>query len=275
MPQRRRGIAAVSGVSGFYTFELHRWGYNSRLKRGWGHMAQDEPQAGTNGPHHCIATANTITDMIFRYLRARCSAQGGTLSFEDLDDASERFAESVPSGFDLFETIHLRCMRASGSTAAALFTRKALLATLLFECGYHSAQSVFATQTMQFGTSWLRQCFRGLASYIREFVCKDADYQLIGIYVQAAKKLKGKLSGVELLKEPGIQAVLRDCMTPILATAPGMIEGLLDAINQHITGARKPVGPDASKITASELQRFLGLLQNELDLTLKNASGPQ
>jgi hypothetical protein len=240
-------------------------------------MAQDEPQAGTNGPHHCIATASTITDMIFRYLRARCSAQGGTLSFEDLDDASERFSDSVPSGFDLFETIHMRCMRASGSTAAALFTRKALLATLLFECGYHSAQSVFGAQTMQFGTPWLRQCFRGLASYIREFVCKDADYQLISVYVQAAKKLKGKLSAVELLKEPGIQAVLRDCMAPILATTPEptMVGALLDAINQHITGARKPVGPDASKITQSELQRFLDLLRNEFEPTLKNANGLQ
>lgn len=240
-------------------------------------MAQDEPQAGTNGPHHCIATASTVTDMIFRYLRARCTSQGGTLSIEDLDDASERFADSVPAGFDLFETIHLRCMRASGSAAAAQFTRKTLLATLLFECGYHAAQSVFATQTLQFGTPWLRHCFRGLASYIREAVCKDADYQLIGVYVQAAKKLKGKLSAVDLLKEPGIQAVLRDCMAPILATTPepSMVETLLDAINQHITGARKPVGPDASKITLSELQRFLGLLRNEFELTLKNANSLQ
>jgi hypothetical protein len=240
-------------------------------------MAQNEPQAGTNGPHHCIAAASTVTDMIFRYLRARCTAQGGTLSFEDLDDARERFGESVPSGFDLFETIHLRCMRASGSTAATLFTRKTLLVTLLFECGFHSAQAVFATQTKQFGAPWLRHCFYGLAAYIREFVCKDADYQLIGLYVRAAKKLKGKLSAIEMLKEPDVQKVLRDCMAPIVATTPEptMIEGLLEAINRHIAIERKPAGSDSGKITPSDLQRFIGLLRNEFEMTLKNANGPQ
>jgi hypothetical protein len=240
-------------------------------------MAQDEPQAGTNGPHHCIATASTVTDMIFRYLRARCTAQGGTLSFADIENASECFSDSVPSGFDLFETIHLRCMRASGSTATAQFTRKTLLATLLFECGYHSAQAVFATQAMQFGTLWLRHCFHGLAGYIREFVCKDADFQLIGIYVQAAKKLKGKLSAIELLKEPEIQAVLRACMAPIVATppAPSVVETLRDTINRQITTARKSAGADPSKVTQSELQRFLALLSNEFELTLKNAIGLQ
>lgn len=247
------------------------------MKPDWSYMLQDEPQAGTNGPHHCIATASTVTDMIFRYLRARCTAQGGTLSFEDIGDASERFADSVPSGFDLFETIHLRCMRASGSTATALFTRKALLTTLLFECGSDSAQVAFPTHTMQFGAPWLRDFFQGLAGYIREFVCKDGDYQLIGVYVQAAKKLKGKLSAAQLLKEPDIQALLRDCMTPIVAMppAPGTLEALCNTINQHIAGACKPAGPGPSEITLNELQRFLDLTRNEFELTLKSAISQQ
>lgn len=237
-------------------------------------MAQEDPQAGTNGPHHCIATASTVTDMIFRYLRARCTAQGGTLSFEDLDDASERFAESVPSGFDLFETIHLRCMRASGSTAAALFTRDTLLTTLLFECGYHSAQASFAHQVTQFGVPWVRYFFHGLSCYIRESVCKDADFRLIGAYVQTAKKLKNKLSAADLLKEADTQTVLRDCMAPILAPelAAAETRAMVDTINQHITIARNSGGPDMSKVTHDELQRFLGLMRNEFELTLKNAS---
>jgi hypothetical protein len=238
-------------------------------------MTQDAPQAGTNGPHHCISTASTVTEMIFRYLRARCGARGGTLSLEDIEDASERFHESVPAGFDLFETIHTRCMRASGSTAAMLFTRDTLLATLLYECGYHSAQAAFTHQNTQFGPSWMRLFFHGLSSHVRE-CCKEADPQIIAVYVQAAKKLKNRLSVTELLKEPDIQLALRGCMAPILADAPpaSMIESLGNAINFHISSRRKVGAPDSSRITLAELLRFLGLLRNELELTLKSANFP-
>jgi hypothetical protein len=232
-------------------------------------MAQDKPE-GSSGPHRCIATANTITDMIFRYLRARCAAQGGTLSFEDLDDASVRFAESVPSGFDLFETIYLRCMRASGTTAAALFTRKTLLTTLLGECGQHAAQAAFAQQARQFGAAWLRRFFDGLACYIRESICKDADYQLIAIYVQAAKKLKDKLSAAELLRETEVQSVLRECLAPMLTSEapPAATKALIDTINRNIT---RGSGSDSGKVTPGELQRFLRQMSADFDLTPKHA----
>jgi hypothetical protein len=239
-------------------------------------MTQDAPQAGMHGPHHCIATAGTVTDLIFRYLRTRCSAQGGSLSLEDLDDAIERFHESVPAGFDLFETIHVRCMRASGSTVATLFTRDALLTTLLYECGYHSAQAAFAKQNAQFGPSWMRQFFHGLSSFIRD-CCKEADRRVIAVYVQAAKKLKNRLSVADLLKEPDIQSALRGCTGPILADAPpaSLIEALSNTINQHISSKRKVVGPDTSRVTLAELHRFLGLWRNELELTLKDPDCPQ
>ena len=237
-------------------------------------MANEGQQTGTNGPHHCIATASTITDMIFRYLRARCSAQGGKLSLEEIDDASKRFSESVPSGFDLFETIHTRCMRASGSTAASLFSRKTLLTTLLYECGYHSARASFTHQEAHFGAPWMRAFFQGLAGYIREAVCKDADYQLIAAYVHASKKLKGKLSAGELLKEPDIQAVLRECMAPLIANtaSSATLDSLRDLINQHTANTRAAAGADASKISQGELQHFLGLMGDEFELALKNAT---
>ena len=240
-------------------------------------MTHESQQAGTNGPHHCIATASTVSDMIFRYLRARCSAQGGKLSLEELDDASKRFAESVPSGFDLFETIHTRCMRASGSTAASLFTRKALLTTLLYECGFHSAQASFTHQDAHYGAPWMRFFFQGLANYIRDAICKDADYQLIAIYVRAAKTLKGKLSPAELLKEPEIQAVLRECMAPLVANtaSPETIEALREMINQHTANTRAAAGSDATKVAHGDLQHFLSMMGDEFELALKNASNLQ
>ncbi len=228
-------------------------------------MSHEGPQAGTSGPHHCIATASTITDMIFRYLRARCTAQGGKLSFEDLEDANERFSASVPSGFDLFETIHLRCMRASGSTAPTLFARNAILATVLFEAGDQAAQIAFASQVSHYGTPWLRSFFHGLADYVRDAVCRDADYRLIAVYVQSAKTLKGRLSASELLKEADVLTVVRDCVGALVAAdAPATtLEALREALNRHITKVRKSQEPDPSTVTQSELQRFLTLLRAE------------
>jgi hypothetical protein len=239
-------------------------------------MTQEAPQAGTHGPHHCIATASTVSDLIFRYLRARCNAKGGSLSLEDLDDASDRFHESVPSGFDLFETIHVRCMRASGSTAATLFTRDALLATLLYECGYQSAQAAFLHQNTQFGESWLRHFFYGFSSHIRER-CKKTEPELVAVYTHAAKKLKNSLSATELLKQADIRSLLRECMAPILVEAPPvrMIESLVNTINYHISSLRKVGAPDSSRITQAELVRFLSLLRYELELTLNSANGLQ
>lgn len=237
-------------------------------------MTHDSQQAGTNGPHHCIAIASTVTDMIFRYLRARCAAQGGKLSLEEIDDVSKRFADSVSSGFDLFETMHTRCMRASGSTAPTLFSRKTLFTTLLYECGGHSAQASFTHQIGHYGTPWVRHFFQGLTDYIREAVCKDADYQLISIYVRAAKNLKGKLSAGELLKEPEIQAVLREGMAPLIAStaSPEAMAVLREKINQHTANTRAAAGSEASQVSQGELQHFLSLMNDELEVALKNAS---
>lgn len=269
-------MAARRAVIRLYTSALYTRSQQG-TNTGWGQLTltKDELQAGTHGPHHCIATASTITDMIFRYLRARCAAQGGALSFEDLDDACARFLESVPSGFDLFETIHARCMQASGSTAAALFTRKALLTTLLFECVYHSAHVAFAEQTARFGFAWLRHFFHGLACHIREAVCKDADFQLVNVYVRAANKLKGRLSAAELLKEPEVQRLLRKCMMSVITATPAEVQALRDTVNRNIAIAHNNAGPDLGKITHGELQRFIGLMRNELELTLKNAGSVQ
>lgn len=264
------------GIIIFYTSCVYEGALqDSRKDRG--QMARGGQQSGTNGPHHCIATASTITDMIFRYLRARCSAQGGTLSYEDLDDACERFSESVPSGFDLFETIHLRCMQASGSTAATHFTRKALLTTLLHECGYDCAKASFTRQATQFGDPWMRYFFQGLSTHIREEVCKDADYQLIAAYVRAAKKLKNQLSAEELLKEQEIQAVLRGCVAELTANTASAEAGvaLCEAVNRHTAHTRAAAGTDASHVSQTELQHFLGLITDELQRAPQNTSRSQ
>ena len=55
------------------------------------------------GPHHCIGTARAATEVVFRSLRAKCAAGGGTLSQHAIEELYANIIDSFSSGFDLFE----------------------------------------------------------------------------------------------------------------------------------------------------------------------------
>ena len=127
------------------------------------------------GPHHCIGTARAVTEIVFRSLRAQCTAGGGTLSLEEIDSFYSRIIDSFSSGFDLFELRHRRCMDASLSSAAMPFARGKILSTFLRACGEKSAQATFSVQVERMGVEWIDLLFGGLARYVREHV--HADYE--------------------------------------------------------------------------------------------------
>ena len=83
------------------------------------------------GPHHCIGITRTVTDVVFRGLRAQCAAGGGNLSLEELDSFHSKIIESFSSGFDLFELRHHHCMAVSFGVAPMPFARSKILCTLL------------------------------------------------------------------------------------------------------------------------------------------------
>src|SRR5215471_19720365 len=122
--------------------------------------------AALRGPHHCVGTATSVAEMIFRYLNSRCQACGGTLSMADIEAARAHVLASFPSHFNFFETTDQRCMEASGATAPALFARDSILPSLMLACGHKAARPAFPNQLARFGEAWLTQFFGGVAHYI-------------------------------------------------------------------------------------------------------------
>ena len=130
------------------------------------------------GPHHCLGTARTAAEIVYRSLHAQCVARGGVLSVEDLEQCYAEIIDSFSCGFDIFERRHLTCMHASISMAEMPFRRERILATVLHACGEAAARQVFASQVEQLDEAWLRPFFDGFAHYIRQHLCVDADQRL-------------------------------------------------------------------------------------------------
>jgi hypothetical protein len=229
------------------------------------------------GPHHCIGTARTLMDVVFRTLRARCAARGGSLSLEELDKYCAQISESFSSGFGLFELRQRNCMGASMGIAEMPFAREKILATLLRACGEQSARTVFSLQIERFGAPWICELFESLAEFVHEHVHGDIDTRLIKGYVETAAIPKIKLTIEELLKQEAIKNALCDCVTAF--ETPGAADStvweLTGLANQSLA-KRNFKDSNACTVTKDEMRRFLILLPQQLRVTLnvKQAGAP-
>ena len=223
------------------------------------------------GPHHCIGTARTVTDVVFRTLRAQCAAGGGNLSLEDLETFYSQIIDSFSSGFDLFELKHHNCMGVSLGIAEMPFARGKILATLLRACGEQSARAVFTLQIERLGMEWIGQLFASLAEYVRQHVHSDIDTRLISAYVETATIPKIKLTIQELLSQEAIKDILVECVTAFEtpSTPDSIVQEVRDWVNHSIASKRTVGGPHPCKITEDEMRRFLTLLPRQLWATLK------
>jgi len=228
---------------------------------------------GLRGPHHCIANANAVADMIFRYLQSRCAAAGGSLSSADLEAAHGHFTGSLPTAYNAFDVFNARCMEASAATAPAFFARENILSSLLFACGHRAARSAFPNQITRFGAAWLNQFFGGFAEYVRQNVCSTADDRLIKAYAIAANKAGAKLAVTDMLKEPSALQVMRECFAPfMLADAANLrAAALSDVASYQIAAARGIPKPDISKVTEQEVRNFLTWLPPQVNVAMSAA----
>lgn len=228
------------------------------------------PPALLPGPHHCAASAVSITEMIFRFLNSRCQNNGGTLSVADLEAARLHFIDSFPNAFSFFETINQRCMEASASSAPPLLSRSKILATVLSTVAQKAARSAFPNQITRFGPQWLDQMFGGLADCIRQNICPTADERLMKAYAAASAKSGAKLSVNDLLMEQGTQLVLRECLAPFLkADAPALLSAKVsDLVSYYIAAERGVPKPDLSKVTEQEMKAFLTWLPTQVNISL-------
>ncbi len=225
------------------------------------------------GPHHCSATAISVTEMIFRFLSSRCQSSGGTLSAAELEAARAHFIDSFPNAFGFFENVNQRCMDASAASAQLLFARGKILATVLLAVAQKAARSAFPNQIAKFGAVWLDQMFGGLAQCIRQNVCPNADDRLMKAYAVAAAKSGVKLTLADLLKEEETQRIVRECLAPFLtADAPNLMAARVsDVVSSYIASARGIPKPDLSKVTEQEMKAFLTWLPSQMNIALTAA----
>jgi len=234
---------------------------------------------GLRGPHHCVANANAVADMIFRYLQSRCAAAGGQLSTAELEAAHANFTQNLPNAYNAFDAFNARCMEASAATAPSFFARENILATLLFACAHRPARSAFPNQIQRFGAPWLNQFFGGFAEYVRQHVCNTADDRLIKSYAVAANKAGAKMAVTDLLKEPSALQVVRECFAPFMLPDASTVRAaaLSDVASYLIAAARGIPKPDISKVTEQEVRNFLTWLPPQVNvaLTAAGAGGTQ
>jgi hypothetical protein len=230
------------------------------------------PTPVLRGPHHCVANANAVSEMIFRYLHSRC-AVNGSLSAADLDAARAYMAQSLPNAFSFFETVNQRCMEASAATAPAFFAKETILGSVLFTCAHKAARSAFPNQIGRFGPPWLVQFFGGFAEHIRQHTCPTADERLMKVYAVATGKFGARLTVTDLLNEEGTRKILQECLAPfVLPDAPAALAAKLsDVASFHIAAARGIPKPDISKVTEQEVRAFLTWLQPQVNVVLSGA----
>jgi hypothetical protein len=219
------------------------------------------------GPHHCVGIATSVTERIFHFLKTRAELQGGTLSVADLGLLRQQFLVSLPKAANYFEGVDRQYGEASAATAPESVSRENILRTLVFVCSHKAARTAFP-QAEQIGANWLNQLCGGIALYIRQHVCTDANDRLSKAYFEAAGRLGAKLVVADLLGDEGIQRVLRECLAPLIAkdALDRVAEPLCDAVNSHIAGKRGISKADPSKVTEAEMRKFLAFLPPQLTL---------
>jgi len=222
------------------------------------------------GPHHCIGTARTVTDIVFRTLRAQCAAGGGKLSLEELDSFYSKIIDSFSSGFDLFELRHHSCMNASLGMAEMPLARERILASLLRACGEKSALAAFPLQVECLGIEWVGQVFSSLAQYVRTHVRTDIDARLIDAYVETATLPKIKMTIRELLSQEAVKNIMLECVAVFdgLGAPDSNVKNLCDWVNGSVAGQRGIGSAHICKVTEDEMRRFMNLLPRQFTATL-------
>lgn len=226
------------------------------------------------GPHHCIGTARSVADIMFRSLRARCAANGGTLSLEELESLYPHIIASFSSGFDLFELRHRRCTLASMHAVEMPFARDKILSGVLRVCGENAARAACSLQIQQLGEKWIGEVFDGLAQFVYTHVSAEFDTCLINAYVESATAPGNKVSFPDLLKRKSAREVLGKCVDAFeqAAKSKSTIKDACDCVNEVVSRRRGIAGPHIGKITEDQTRYLLEILAEQMRGAVEESS---
>jgi hypothetical protein len=219
------------------------------------------------GPHHSVGIAVSVAERIFHFAKARADVNGGTLSVADLNGLRAQFLASLPKAAHFFEEVDRQYAEACGGTAEEYFSNDSILVTLLSVCLRKAALKAFP-QVESIGGNWLNQFLGGVARYIRQHGCADADDRLTKAYFEAAARLGAKLQVADLLGDEAIRRVLKECFAPLVArdAAERIAESFCDTVNLHVATKRGISTADPAKVTEGEVKKFLTLLPPQLTI---------
>lgn len=228
------------------------------------------------GPHHCIGTARSVAEIIFRSLRAQCIANGGTLSLEEFDSFYSEIIASFSSGFDLFELRHRRCTTASMRAPEMPFARDKILSGVLRACGEGTARAACSLQVQQLGEKWIGELFDGLAQFAYSNASADFDTSLINAYVDTATKPGIVVTFAEVLKRTAAHGTLSKCAAAFerAAKSDSLTKTACSCVNNTIARQRGIAGPHIGKITEVQARYLLELLAEKLGSATATSSSP-
>jgi hypothetical protein len=219
------------------------------------------------GPHHSVGIAVSVAERIFHFMKTRADAHGGSLSAADLNSLHAQFLASLPKAAHFFEEVDRQYAEACGGMAEEYFSHDSILVTLLSVCIRKAALKAFP-QVELMGGNWLNQFLGGVARYIREHACADADDRLTKAYFEAAARLGAKLQIVDLLGDEAIRRILKECFAPLVArdAVERIAESFCDTVNLHVATKRGIGTADPAKVTEGEVKKFLTLLPPQLTI---------
>jgi hypothetical protein len=222
------------------------------------------------GCHHCIGTGVTVTDLVFKFIENHVHSNE-RISPGDVSELRRRFLDSFTHGYDFFETIHRKCMNASKSANAQALSRDNILPSLLLYCGRGAAEAAFKLELASCGDVWLDDFFAGFAKYVGTHVYKNAEAELVKVFVGSAGKHKSNLTVEKLLREAKAQEILSRCVEAFTdqGTRQAMAEPISVAVNNHIAMLRHIIGANQAKTTEDDIRFFLEKLPSEVRLAIK------
>lgn len=212
------------------------------------------------GPHHCLGTARTITELIIRHLEACAEERGGQLTIAELKAAHLQFVDQLSTIYlRQIEDIHAGCMEASGSPVVSPVSRGQILSSVLYMSTHAIGRRAFRNAHDRGGPDSLMLIYDGFAHFLRTSFCPGVDDTLFGIYAKVATVVGPRFALPQLVQERDVQLLLRQCLAALVTpgAAAAHARALAGSINEFVSNLSGTTESAECPVAHSEAEHFL------------------